>query len=215
MDLMEVVRTRRSIRKYKPDAIPQDLLREILEAARLAPSGVNRQPWRFVLVADPQLKKLIKAASFNQRFVEEAPLLVVCCADLQAYKSENVRKRVTELIDIGALAKESINWYPQENDDEKTLLTKYGLGVTLNVAIAVEHLVLAAASFGLGTCWVQRMKPEEIRNILGLPDNMLVVALLPMGYPAEDPGPRPRLSLDEIIIDREGILYNDRSENHE
>ncbi len=79
MDLYEVVRTRRSVRAYKSDPIDDETLNRVLEAVRIAPSGSNRQPWRFVLVKDEKLKRRLAAACNKQAFVAEAPLVVVAC----------------------------------------------------------------------------------------------------------------------------------------
>ncbi len=78
VDVMEAIRTRRSIRKYKPDPVPEDVLREVLEAARLAPSAGNRQPWLFVVVRDPQLKEKLKEA-YGAEWFYTAPVIICAC----------------------------------------------------------------------------------------------------------------------------------------
>ena len=79
MDFYEVIRTRRSVRSFKKDAIPEEVLKRVLEAARVAPSGGNRQPWKFILVKDDALKQEMISVCNNQRFIAEAPLIVVAC----------------------------------------------------------------------------------------------------------------------------------------
>lgn len=79
MDLQEAIRTRRSIRAYKPDPIDDETLNRVLEAVRIAPSGSNRQPWRFILVKNEELKKRLAAACNKQAFIAEGPLVVVAC----------------------------------------------------------------------------------------------------------------------------------------
>jgi nitroreductase len=69
----------------------------------------------------------------------------------------------------------------------------------IDVAIALDHMTLAAASLGLGTCWIGAFYEEQARAILGVPEGVRIVALLPLGYPAEEPFPRPRKPLDEIV----------------
>ena len=69
----------------------------------------------------------------------------------------------------------------------------------IDVAIALDHMTLAAASLGLGTCWIGAFYEDKVKEILGVPPEIRVVALLPLGYPAEEPGPRGRKSLDEIV----------------
>jgi len=73
--------------------------------------------------------------------------------------------------------------------------------VALNVAIAVEHMVLRALDFGLGTCWIRLFDLPMVRNIFGWDENIFPVAMVPVGYPDEDPGPRPRLSLQDLIME--------------
>ena len=80
MDFYDLIRTRRSIRSYQKKEIPQEVLKRVLEAARVAPSGNNMQPWSFVIVKDPSLKKRLAGACYNQDFIAEAPVVVVCCA---------------------------------------------------------------------------------------------------------------------------------------
>ncbi len=84
MDLFEAIEKRRSIRKYKPDPIPLEHLRKILETARLAPSAKNRQPWRFIVVQDPERKKLLAEAAMKQMFLSNADVIIVALADKEA-----------------------------------------------------------------------------------------------------------------------------------
>jgi nitroreductase len=79
LDFYEVIRTRRSIRSYKSDPIPEGVLMRILDAARIAPSGSNRQPWKFIVVKDEALKKRLAVACHNQTFIAEAPVVIVAC----------------------------------------------------------------------------------------------------------------------------------------
>jgi len=79
MDYYEVIRTRRSIRSYKADLIPEEVLNKVLEATRIAPSGSNRQPWRFIVIKDEELKRRLIPACGNQSFIAEAPVIIVAC----------------------------------------------------------------------------------------------------------------------------------------
>lgn len=79
MDFYDVIRTRRSIRSYKPDPIPEETLTRILEAARVAPSGSNRQPWKFIIVKNEEIKRKLARACHNQMFIAEAPIVIVAC----------------------------------------------------------------------------------------------------------------------------------------
>ena len=159
---MEVVRRRRSIRKYRPDPIPQAKLDHILEAARLAPSWANGQCWTFVVVTDAKLRHEVGEA--GNAWIADAPVIIAACADP---KHSGVK---------------------QDQD--------YYL---LDIGIAMEHLVLAAAEQGLGTCWVGWFNEDRARAALGVPDGVRVVASTPLGFPSEEPAARPRKSLAELV----------------
>jgi len=154
---MEVIKKRRSIRRYKPTPVPEDILTKILEAARLAPSAGNRQPWHFIVVRDDEKKKQLGISEW----AAEAPIVIVGCVDTK------IRPEPTCIVDL---------------------------------SIAFEHIVLAATNFGLGTCWIGRLNADDtIKKALGIPEHIKVVAVTPLGYPDETPGPKDRRSLSEIV----------------
>jgi nitroreductase len=198
MELIDVIRQRRSIRKFKDDPVSDELINELLDAARLAPSGSNMQPWRFVVVTSEEAKKKLDVVT-PYKFALKAPVLFICCADTTAMETRPVR--IKELLESGVF--EDI-----EMDDPNS--GKYGNNVgksisikgylALNVAIAIEHIVLRAADLGLGTCWIGRVDGKKTQDILGLSDSVEVITLLPIGYPAQNPGQRPRLSKEDILI---------------
>lgn len=204
MDIMEVIKKRRSIRRFKPDPVPDGVIRQLLEAARLAPSGVNIQPWRFMVVKNPQRRaRLACDAAFGQQSMMEAPVIIVCCADLRSYMQTG--KRVQELVVTEAISGEFADKYLKNRDLQISDLATYIPGATINTVIAIEHIVLMATALGLGTCWVQFMRPEKVAEICELDKEVIVVALLPVGYPAQDPSPRPRMALEEIILPEPGL----------
>ncbi|MBS7654071.1 MAG: nitroreductase family protein [Candidatus Bathyarchaeia archaeon] len=172
MDFYEVVRTRRSIRSYKPDPIPEEALIRILDSARIAPSGSNRQPWKFIIVKDEALKRRLAAACQNQKFIAEAPVVIVACGY-------------------------NIHWNRGGYMGDLSML--------IDVSIAFTHLILAARAEGLGTCWIGAFDNEEVKKILGVPENVNVVAITPLGYPKDEGFSEPgsRKALSEIVsIDR-------------
>ena len=200
MDVSEAIRTRRSIRKFKLDQIPDEKINLLLESARLAPSGTNTQPWRFIVVRDDGTKTKLQRAAHNQRHVKRAPVIIVCCADIKAFKEFPVR--VDELIESGALPERTREVFIPYLKKGMDTVTKDALMVAAaaNVAIAVEHIVLQAVEIGLGTCWVRWYEDEKVKEILDIPDHVEVMALLPVGIPDEEPSSRPRLSLDKIVF---------------
>ncbi len=157
LDVLTAVRERRSIRKYKAKEIPRDLLEEILETARLAPSGANKQPWQLVVVTDPETKKGLVPICKEQKFVAE------CSAF------------------IAAIDEAGQKW------------------VRVDVAIALEHIALAAVDRGLGTCWIGAFDPEKLGAYLGVPSGKQVTVCMTLGYPDEKPAARPRKEMKELV----------------
>jgi len=163
MELMEAIRTRRSVRSYLDREVEEEKLGRVLEAARLAPSASNRQNWRFVVVRDPATRMKLSEAARGQSFVAEAPVVIAACGTETNY-----------------------------------VMTCGQAAYTVDVTIAVDHMTLAAAAEGLGTCWIGAFYEDQVKEILGIPRDVRVVALLPLGYPAKVPQPTPRKSLGEI-----------------
>jgi len=167
MEFYEVVKTRRSIRAYKSDPIPEDVLIRVLEAMRIAPSGSNRQPWKFILVKGNDLKKKVGDACGNMKFVSDAPSIVVACGQNIHYNRGGYMGDQSMLIDV---------------------------------SIAMTHLILAARAEGLGTCWIGAFDNEKLKDIIGIPEDVNVVAISPIGYPKQGfSGPGARKQIEEIV----------------
>jgi nitroreductase len=197
----EAVEKRRSIRKFKPDSVPDDILGELLEAARLAPSGSNAQPWRFKIIKDRDIREKLVKAAFDQAFIAEAPVVFVCCADIGGYLN-GVVSGLQDLGRIGAVEDRIVNIVLERTDRmQKISFDQFSQRIAFNVAIAIEHITLRALDFGLGTCWVRLIDEQAIRTIFGWDETISVVALLPVGYPDESPAPRKRRTVEEILID--------------
>lgn len=207
LDLMEAIKARRSIRKFEPQAVPAEMVQQMLEAARIAPSGSNIQPWRFIVVRDLETRQALRQICSGQKFIEEAPLVFVCYAYLERYSVQARKQRRQEFADAGVLetlsgrfadpkfyARISENQMPREVAVRSALCNTY---------IAIEHLVLMAAALGLGSCWVGATpSTEKLNELFGLDDNYVAAAVVPVGYPeGKVPSPRPRLSMDEIVIE--------------
>lgn len=196
----EAIEKRRSIRKYKSDPIPDEYLTELLHAARLAPSGCNAQPWRFRIVKEPDIKARLVEAAYKQMFIAEAPVVMVCCADIRGY-IDGSSSGAQDLGRIGAVEERVVRTIRDKTEILRTLGTdSLGPRIAANVAIAIEHMVLRALDFGIGTCWIRLIDESEIRRIFGWDDNIYVVALLPMGFPAEFPQARKRREIEDILI---------------
>lgn len=197
----EAIENRRSIRKFKPDPITDEILMELLESARLAPSGCNSQPWRFKIVRDEATKKRLEKFSFDQKFVSVAPVVLVVCADVQGY----LDGRVSGVQDLGKIGvfDDGICEILHKTTKAKSQLKLEDLqkSVAFNIAIAIEHIALRALDFGLGTCWMRLIDEKAIREYFGWDKNFYPVAVLPIGYPDENPKPRKRRPMEDLIID--------------
>lgn len=181
--------------------MPDNVLSELLDAARLAPSGSNAQPWRFKIVKDLEMKEKLAKASYGQAFIAEASVVFVCCADMGGYL-DGVVSGLQDLGKIGAIEDRIVEIVLDRTDRMmKMNLDQFGQRIAFNVAIAIEHIILRALDFGLGTCWIRLLDEQAIRAIFGWDDTISVVALLPIGYPDESPAPRKKRSIEEIVID--------------
>jgi len=204
--VFEAIQQRRSIRSFRSDPVPQEAVLQIIEAARLAPSGSNRQPWRFLVVTGAEERRALREMSFKQAFIEEAPVVFVCCADLSAYSLSSVKQRRQEFEEYGVMQTLSGELAePQYWDDvlsrsQKDTLESNLAAARANVFIAVEHMALAAAALGLGTCWTGAIDSAAVKKYFNLGQNLAVLVLLPCGYPVRVPPPRPRLSVGEILL---------------
>lgn len=196
----KAIEQRRSIRKYKPDPVPDNIIAKLLDAARLAPSGCNAQPWRFKVIKHVDDRKLLAQTAYGQSFIVEAPVVFVCCADIKGYLEGSV-SGIQDIGKIRAINKHIVQIILTRTEKLKMLKTEeLAPRVAFNVAIAVEHIILRALDFGLGTCWVRLFDENKVREIFGWDENIHVVSLLPVGYPDESPRPRKRRTLENIII---------------
>ena len=196
----EAIENRRSIRKFKDRSVQEEHILELIEAARLAPSGCNAQPWRFKIVKDNETKMKLVEAAHNQTFIGQAPIVLVCCADVSDY-IEGSASGIQDLGKIGAVEGNIVNIICRNVDEMKKMnIFEISPRIAANVAIAIEHIVLRALDFDLGTCWIRALEEDKIKDIFGWDENIYPVALLPVGYPDEDPAPIRRLKLEDIII---------------
>jgi nitroreductase len=196
----DAIEKRRSIRKFKSDPVPGEHITALIEAARLAPSGSNTQPWRFKIVSDGETKAKLAVAAYHQSFVAQAPVVLVCCADLQGY-FEGITARSQDFGKEGALEETMVRVLRERTEQLKMMnVQDLAPGIAFNVAIAVEHIVLRALDFGLGSCWVRMIDEQKIKDIFGWGNSIHVVALLPLGYPDEAPAQRKRRTIEEIIL---------------
>ena len=156
----------RSIRSFKSEKIPENVVRNILEVGRHTSTAHNIQPWHFVVIKDPEMKKKVAKVSRGQHWMANADVIVCGCA----------------LMDIV--------W---------SRMGGYMTSFAVDITIAMDHMILAAANEGLGTCWIGAFDEKQVKEILQVPENVHVVALTPIGYPGQEPKDRGRKTLSEII----------------
>lgn len=164
MEFNELIRSRYSVRAYRPDPVSEEKLARILEAARLAPTADNRQPFRLIVIKtrgrEAELRKI-----YHKDWFIQAPLV------------------------IGIVALPEAGWRRRDGKNYSEI----------DAAIAMDHLILAAANEGLGTCWVGAFDPVAVREVLGLPEKLEPVAFTPLGYPADTPSLKKRKPLCALV----------------
>jgi nitroreductase len=165
---MDAILTRRSIRKYTDQPVPDSTVTELLRAAMAAPSAANQQPWQFIVVRDRSLLEAIAAATPHSGMAGHARLAVVVCGDLSLEQAPGF-------------------WVQ-------------------DCAAATENLLITANAAGLGAVWLGFYPCEErvdfLRTLLSLPDHVVPFAVVPIGHPAEHPGPADRFRPERIHLDR-------------
>jgi len=161
---LELAARRYSVRAYRPDPVEDEKLTQVLEAARLAPTAANRQPFRLIVVRTPGREGELRRI-YGAKFFVQAPLVIAAC---------------------GIPAE---NWLRRDGKNYNDV----------DVTIAMDHLVLAATDLGLGTCWVAAFDPAAAREVLGLPPGVEPLAFTPLGYPADQPPPKVRKPLGDLV----------------
>jgi len=186
MEILEAIKKRRSIRKYKAIPVDDESVGVVLEAARWAPSWKNTQCWRFIVVRDDKIKaQLADTLWFNPPTlcnpsigaIREAPVVIVACAELgkAGYRD-------------GEVATDKGDWF------------------MFDVALTMQNLVLTACSLGLGTVHVGGFDAKKAAGILEVPQGFCVVEMTPLGYPDEEPEAKPRRGLSEsVFYDKYGV----------
>lgn len=165
MDFLEVVKTRRSIRRYRPDPVSDELIHQLIDAARHAPSADDIQPWEFIVVSDKQVKEKLSKTHAWSYFVKDASVCIV------------------------ALGNERLS-------------PSY---FAIDTTCAIQNLLLASRSLGLGACWVAVYDPHNpsyenhVRTVLKVPSNLRIIAMIPIGYPDEKAGLRTLREMSKIL----------------
>lgn len=205
---MDLIETRKSVRRYSDKQISDEDLKQILNAGRLAPSWMNSQPWQFIAVKSQETKNLLSKLSNNQPHVKLADTVIVCVADNGAWSKEVFGK----VLKSKGLADEAIDnimtipaYYPPLLGDDVTLLRSVE-----QITYAIAYMTLEAERLGIGCCVIGALGNEvtsilpevsvEAKAKLGLNENHCIISMLTLGYELEpQPADKIRKEFDEVI----------------
>ncbi len=171
-DLMEIIKGRRSIRKYEDKEVTEEQLNQILESVKWAPSWTNSQCWEVIVVKDPAIKEQLQGTLIKNpstKAMVQAPVVLVLCGKLK-----------------------SSGYYKDQ------VTTKFGDWFMFDLGIANQNICLTAYSLGLGTVIVGLLDHNKAKEILGVPDDYEVVTMIPLGYPAKEPEAPKRREISEF-----------------
>jgi nitroreductase len=189
MTITELLARRFSVRKFQDKPIPEEILRDILEAGRLSPSGGNEQPWVFGVITDPALIEQIAQIADRQLWIGMAPLLIVLCTipvsdscggrDIQMQRFPEYMQKIAEM--------ESNLYWALNQEEHQT-------------KIVGTHMALAALEHGVGSCWVSRFNVKQLAQLLNLPSGYFPSEILVFGYPEQPQNTTRKKDLDEIVF---------------
>ena len=203
MSVKEAIEARHSVRSFTREPVSEAMLEELLQAARLAPSSLNTQPWRFIPVTDEETRRWIASSevSRKQGWLASAQAILVCCADLEGYVRDTQASaffyKENKILDEEPT--QGVQEYAA-NVEKSPEIARFG-AAAMNVALSVAFIMLRAVELGLGTCWVGMFNEAPLKERFGLAPEQRVVCLLAVGHPDEPSAPaRKRKSLDEIVL---------------
>lgn len=173
--MLELLKSRQSAREYNNTPLEEEKLMQVLEAARMAPSGKNAQPWQFIVVKDVNTRQKLAQADHNQQWMMQAPVMIVCVADAAAHAQQELTFVDEDTADMGL--KRAIR----------------------DTSIAIDHMMLQAESMALATCWTGWYLQKDVRPILQIPEDQFVVGILTLGYSDTPKRPKNRKDLREIV----------------
>jgi nitroreductase len=196
LDVPTAIAQRRSIKSFKPDPVAPELLQQLVEMTIAAPSSFNLQQWRIVLVQDEAQKVDLAAAAWNQKQIVEAPVTFVFAAAAQGWQ-EHRSAIYEEAIKQGAWTEQTVQYFETAIPQFQTALGEKAREYAIKDAmIAATHLVLAAESLGLSTCFMNGWIEDQVKTVIGAADDpdLAIAVLVPVGYAAEprkNPGRLP------------------------
>lgn len=199
MEFKDLVRNRRSIRKYEPRPVPEDVIRELLEMIGLAVSAMNLQPWKIKVVSDQETKDKVFAATFGLEQVKTCSHALILCADVD-YPSIIARlDRAMAAADVPAERREGMVAFATKLTTDMTPEQRLAWSRE-QVHIALGNAVNGAYSLGLGACPMTAFDPAVLGKALELPETLVPTAIVSVGYAAEEGAPKLRHPVSDILI---------------
>lgn len=183
MELIETINDRRSIRKYKDIDVPNEIIENLINSARLAPSAKNRQPWKFMIVKDKIKNEIADIMLEKEKKSKVSLERKIYNANSSVKATANIMKQAPILILV---------FKPKEDN--------WIIGDSLSIGVAIEHICLRATDLGLGSLWIRDIvyTQKEIANLVSK-DDIELISAISIGYPDENPKQRPRKKLNEIL----------------
>ena len=198
MEFKELLTNRYAAKLFQPKAVPEETMQELLEMVRLAPSGLNIQPWRIKVVSDAETKAQLLAIAHDEPQIGSCSHLLVFCADTdwaaQTQRLGRTMKERTVPDKIWGIVMGIADEMAKEPEDELRAW------ITGNVYIAATYGMLGAQALGLDSCPMTHFPAGGFARILGLPENIVPVLLLAVGYAADESRPKWRYPLGDILL---------------
>jgi len=194
MTVFEAIKIRRSVRKFKNMPISDDIINEMLEAARFAPSGGNAQNYTFGIVKDEDLKTQLAKAAGNQMWIASAPVVIAGCSDISWDIADQPEDDFGLTVNYLRFGKGFINFMKKYPDRRACMKLFHNS----SPCIAMEHIFLTAVSHGLNACFIGCLDVDKASDILNLPKHLACLFLLPVGYADEIPNDKELKSIENI-----------------
>lgn len=196
MKTLDAIRSRRSVKHYDASHnMSEEEINELLSLAILSPTAFNIQNWRFVTVADPELRKQIREVAWNQSQVTDTSLFIVMCADLKSWEKQPERYWVNAAQEVKDFMLPAIDDYYRGKDQVQRDEAMRSCG------IAAQTLILAAKSLGYDSCPMDGFDFDKVAELINLPDDHVIAMFVAIGKGTKEPWPRPgQLNLDEVVI---------------
>jgi nitroreductase len=212
METLDAIRTRKSIRRFNPDPVPEEDIATMLEAAIMAPSGANRQPWRFIVVKSEQRKR--EMTECIKKSCLELESLLKGVVENPEKTAEALKKRfylvslffgTAPVVFMVLMEREDIpllKCYTNHGMDEYEAFAQFGYVNILSVSAAIENLLLAAHDLGYGACWmnIPFMAKDSLETLFDIESPWELLAMIPVGIPAHNPRKPPRKRVEDVTL---------------